>query len=180
MEASETTLQTNRLWLRPMTPATITDLFRSQSEADFRKLFATNEKDYEKYRNMVEQGMETDRLSLLVFLLIEKESGRTIGQCGYHTWNRLHDRAEVFYGLSNDADKRKGYMKEALKAVLEYGFGEMNLNRIEAFVADYNEPSVRLLRHSGFRKEGTARGHYLVDGVYEDSDFYALLATDER
>ncbi len=124
--------------------------------------------------------METDRLSLLVFLLVEKESGRTIGQCGYHTWNRLHDRAEVFYLLSDDGDKRKGYMKEALAAVLQYGFREMRLNRIEAFVADYNEPSVRLLHHYGFRKEGTARGHYLVDGVYEDSDFYALLAADRQ
>lgn len=176
MLPAEVTLQTRRLLLRCMTPAHIAALFQSQSQADFMGLFAAGEKDYEKYRQMVEKGMETDRLSLLVFLLIERETNRTIGQCGFHNWNRLHDRAEVFYGLRNESDKGMGYMKEALAAVLPYGFKEMKLNRIEAFVASYNEPSVRLLKHYGFQKEGTARGHYLVDGVYEDSDFYALLA----
>lgn len=175
MDTTGVYLQTRRLALRCMTPAHISSLFRSQSPVDFMRLFAAGEKDYEKYREMVGKGMETDRLSLLIFLLIERETGRTLGQCGFHTWNRFHDRAEVFYMLSSDSDKGHGYMKEALTAVLQYGFTEMNLHRIEAFVAPGNEPSVRLLRHFRFQKEGTAREHYLVDGVYEDSDFYALL-----
>ncbi len=173
-----TDLRTARLRLRLITPAILTDQFRNSNEADFRKVFDVDTAGYERYRGMVEKGMETDRISLLFFLLIETETGRTIGQCGFHNWNQFHDRAEVFYLLHHDADKGKGYMKEALETVLNYGFREMNLHRIEAFVKPGNVPSEKLLLHFGFRKEGTAKEHYLVDGVYEDSDSYGLLVTN--
>ncbi len=172
-------LTTPRLRLRPITPAILTEQFRNLSELAFRKVFDVDSAGYERYRGMVEKGMETDRLSLLFFLLIESETGRTIGQCGFHSWNRFHDRAEVFYMLHHDTDKGKGYMKEALETVLAYGFEELKLHRIEAFVKPGNIPSEKLLLHFGFRNEGTAREHYLVDGIYEDSDCYALLATTE-
>lgn len=169
-------LSTRRLSLRLITPAILADLFQNESEASFREIFGSDEAGYERYRNMVEKGLETDRISVRFFLLIETESGRTLGQCGFHNWNRFHDRGEVFYFLLQDEDKGKGYMKEALEPILQYGFEEMKLHRIEAFVAPWNEPSIRLLDHFGFQKEGLAREHYLVNGNYEDSVMYSLLA----
>ena len=66
-------------------------------------------------------------------------------------------------------------MTEALKAVLDFGFTELQLNRIQGCVADYNTASVKLLNKYGFEFEGRLRGDYLVDGVFEDSDCYSLL-----
>ena len=51
----------------------------------------------------------------------------------------------------------------------------MKLHRIEALVADWNIASVKLLLKNNFIKEGTLKEHYLVDGVFEDSDCYALI-----
>ncbi len=59
--------------------------------------------------------------------------GRVMGTCGYHNWKREHFRAEAGYELGKDF-WGEGYMKEALSAMLKYGFEFMGLNRIEAFV----------------------------------------------
>ena len=56
-------------------------------------------------------------------------------------------------------------MTEALKAVLAYGFTNMGLYWVEALVADYNSPSVKLLQRFGFSIEGTVREDYCVGGL---------------
>jgi ribosomal-protein-alanine N-acetyltransferase len=126
------------------------------------------------------KGMTTFNMSFLFFQLIEKESGSPIGWCGYHTWMTFHRRAEIFYTLNDDAHKRKGYMTEALKEVIRYGFEEMDLNRIEAIAATYNEPSLKLIHNSGFVKEGLMREHYNVDGILEDDSLFSLLRSEYR
>ena len=42
-------------------------------------------------------------------------------------------------------------MSEALSAILAFGFGEMELNRIEAFVMPENTASINLLEKLGFK-----------------------------
>ena len=66
-------------------------------------------------------------------------------------------------------------MKEALPFVLQYGFEEMELKRIEALVGPNNEASLRLIRSMGFVQEGLLREHYFTNGRFEDSLFFSLL-----
>lgn len=174
------TLQTERLLLKSITPALVHHLFETLEKEQIIRFLGIDESEFDLYRLMHEKGMETFRITALYFLLVDKETHFPIGTCGFHTWNQSHNRAEIFYKLTNDSDKRKGFVSEALPVVLKYGFDEMALHRIEAFVADYNIPSVRLLLKNGFVKEGTAREHYLVDGVFEDSDFYSLLKKQDQ
>lgn len=169
------TLHTDRLALHALTPQVIHELFRQHSEAAIKAYLSVEEQGFNLYKNMHEQGMETFRLSQLPFLLIEKATGMAIGECGFHTWNRTHHKAEVFYALRHDKHKRKGYVSEALPVVLRYGFEDMNLHRISAMVASNNIPSLRLLHKNGFQFEGTLREDYLVNGVFESSEGYALV-----
>jgi L-amino acid N-acyltransferase YncA len=77
--------------------------------------------------------------------------------------------------LKSDDDKRKGLMSEALEKVLEYGKTEMNLRRIEAFVATDNPASYRLLEKFGFQKEAELKFRYQF-GDEVDCDFmYSLI-----
>lgn len=168
-------ITTPRLVLKSITPAIVHELFNTKTKDEIKTYFWFDDDAFEHYRDMHEKGMETHRISMFFFLLIEKESGLPIGECGFHTWTASHNRAEVFYNLRNDDNKKKGYMTEALKTVLEYGFTELKLHRVEALIADENEPSKRLLLRYGFTKEGTMREDYVVNGVNEDSDCYSLL-----
>ena len=168
-------INTRRLILKSITPQVITGLFSSKSREEIMAFFGTDEKGYNHYKVMYELGMETHRISLYFFLILAKENNLPIGECGFHTLNKTHRRAELFYSLRNENDKRKGYMTEALNEVLEFGFTALGLHRIEALVASQNMPSVKLLEKYGFTKEGTMREDYVVDGKNEDSDCYSLL-----
>lgn len=56
----------------------------------------------------------------------------------------------------------------------------MKLNRIEALIDENNIPSKKLLEHFGFNWEGVMRGHYLVNGIFEDSVLYSLLQSEYK
>jgi len=163
------------LLLRSVTPAIIHELFNKLGKAQIIAYFGIDKGSYFLYEKMHVNGMETFRLSSFYFLLIDKKTDLPIGDCGFHTWNKVHNRAELFYTLRDDIHKQKGIMTEVLKFVLDYGFNELKLHRIEALVADTNIPSIKLLKRFNFSKEGTMREDYVVNGKNEDSDCYSLL-----
>jgi [ribosomal protein S5]-alanine N-acetyltransferase len=169
------TLHTTRLNLLQITPQVIHSIFNNENKETILSLFGCDEDNYQRLLEMHHKGMETARMSMRFFLLQEKSSGLSMGQCGFHTWNATHRRAEVFYFLNQDIYKCKGYMKEALHAVLHYGYSEMELHRVAALIDDNNTPSKKLLEHYGFTREGIVREDYIVNGINEDSVCYSLL-----
>lgn len=173
-------IQTDRLILKPINPAIVSHLLATETPDAIKAFFQFEESDLQALKSMHEKGLETFRITQHYFLLVEKTTGKVIGECGFHTWNTTHHRAEIFYNLRHDSDKQKGYMTEALHKVLDYGFGTLGLHRIQALVAYNNVPSLKLLEKYRFTKEGTAREDYLVNGVYEDSDCYSLLQHEWR
>ncbi|MFK7786620.1 MAG: GNAT family N-acetyltransferase [Crocinitomicaceae bacterium] len=170
-------LYTKRLKLRLVTPEIYEKVFELPKTdiMDFFGISTDEELSEEKER--LERGLQSFNKTFLYFQLIEKESDTVIGWCGYHTWYTQHDRAEIGYGLVSGQYMRKGIMTEALSSVIEYGFDEMNLHRIEAFASPTNVPSVKLLEAHNFQKEGVLKEHYLKDGIYEDSAVYGLIKT---
>ncbi len=175
---NEIILETPRLYLKVITPTLIHHLFNTQTAEEICAFFGLNEQGYQKYKEMHQKGMETYQLSFLFFLLIDKTTRLPIGDCGFHTWNKKHSRAELFYFLKEDSFKQKGFMTEALPYVLKYGFDQMNLNRVEALIAQWNEPSLRLISKYGFTKEGVMRKDYFENNNFEDSICYSLLRSE--
>ncbi|MEJ8757301.1 GNAT family protein [Pontibacter sp. H259] len=169
-------LETDRLYLRELSPEVYKHLFttcNSSRIADYLGLSTSSEVDIE--REKYSQGMVTYFSTFMSFHLLEKQTGNVIGKCGFHTWVPTHRRAEIGYEIYKESDRAKGYMTEALGAILKYGFEQMNLHRIEAYIADYNIPTAKLLKRFGFTQEGNVRGHYVVDGINEDSLLLSLL-----
>lgn len=128
-------------------------------------------KDRDKYQ----KGMTGFNRSFLNFLMIDRESGKVAGCCGYHTWYTEHQRAEIGYAMYGDEFRKQGLMSEALREIIAYGFDKMQLNRIEAFVGPYNVPSLKLMEKMNFVREGQLRQHYCKKGVIEDSIVFSLL-----
>ena len=87
----------------------------------------------------------------------------------------MHFRAELFYNLKKDEFKRKGYLSEALVPILAYGKNELQLRRIEAFVAIDNVASNRLMEKFGFRKEATIKHRYQFGDEVDTDHMYSLF-----
>ncbi len=75
---------------------------------------------------------------------------------------------------------RRGYMSDAVKALLGFAFQSLRLHRIEAACLPHNVASVRLLEKTGFRKEGYARSYLCIDGQWQDHVLYAVVSDDPR
>ncbi len=73
---------------------------------------------------------------------------------------------------------RKGYMTDALSAVVQFCFDELALHRIEAACLPHNKASIALLKRCGFQEEGYARGYLKINGTWQDHLLFAILADD--
>ncbi|MFO7622930.1 MAG: GNAT family N-acetyltransferase [Anaerolineales bacterium] len=103
------------------------------------------------------------------------DPGAVVGIFSLHHWDPYHRRAEAGYGLAR-AYWGQGIGSEALRAILRFGFEQLNLNRIYARTIADNHESVRLLERLGFQREGMFRKHsWEDDGAFHDSAMYGLL-----
>lgn len=75
---------------------------------------------------------------------------------------------------------RNGYMKEAIQALVHYGFEEMDLSRIEAACLPENKASRGVLEKSGFKYEGVAQSYLQINGRWRNHVLYAFLRNDRR
>jgi ribosomal-protein-alanine N-acetyltransferase len=171
-------LDTPRLKLRALTQEVYDYVFIQYDTDDLLRFFGCDMAGLAEERRKQREGLAMYGKSLLIFQLIEKKSDTVVGWCGFHTWYLSHSRAEIGYVLTKEESKRKGYMSEALPAVLRYGFEVIHLKRIEALVGPDNVASLKLIRSMGFRPEGVLREHYFTNGRFEDSLVFALLSRE--
>jgi len=170
---------TDRLTFKKITPEIYDALFKNSSNEEIKAFFgfetdAALEAEKAKYA----VGIRTFNKTFLYFQLLDKNTQSIIGWCGYHTWYLDHARAEIGYGLFGEEHKNKGLMTEAMRPILDYGFDQMKLNRVEAFVGLNNVPSLRLLKRFNFTQEGHVREHYNNTGTPEDSLIFSLLLSE--
>jgi RimJ/RimL family protein N-acetyltransferase len=117
-----------------------------------------------------------DNLSLA---LVPFGQDQLVGNCLLFHFHHGSRRAEVGYELGQD-HWHKGYMQEALTALLDYGFATLGLNRVEADIHPDNLASARTLERQGFVREGLLRERWIVEGTVSDTLIYGLLARDWR
>lgn len=99
---------------------------------------------------------------------------KLIGTAGFWRIDAGNWRAEIGYTLHPDYQGR-GYMDEAIKALLQYGWQHMNLHSVEGNVNPNNEASIKLLEKNGFVKEAHFRENWYYNGKFLDSAIYSLL-----
>jgi ribosomal-protein-alanine N-acetyltransferase len=86
----------------------------------------------------------------------------------------IFDSAFLGYKLDKD-EINKGYMTEAVGAVVEFAFGHLRLHRLEANVIPDNIASMRVVQKLGFVAEGTARRYLKINGQWQDHIHMVLL-----
>lgn len=106
--------------------------------------------------------------TLQLFMFEKNESNKTIGYTNYY--NIMYGAfcsAHVGYMIS-ESSQGYGYMKEALKAGIQYLFTIKNLHRIQANYMPKNKRSGKTLKSLGFELEGKAKKYLFVNGRWED------------
>lgn len=111
-------------------------------------------------------------------MVLERRADRAfVGWCTVSGWDPDFRSARTGYCL-RQAAWGHGYATEAARALLEWAFATLDLNRVQAAVDTRNPASARVLEKLGFVREGTLREDCIVDGVVSDSWVYGLLRRD--
>jgi ribosomal-protein-alanine N-acetyltransferase len=72
----------------------------------------------------------------------------------------------------------KGYMTQAVAAMLDSAFGRLKLHRVEANVQPENKPSIAVLKRNGFTKEGFSRRYLKIGSKWRDHERWAIIRED--
>lgn len=102
-----------------------------------------------------------------------------VGYGGLYNWNREINCASLDYNVLPDF-RGKGFATEIASAIIEYGWQNLKLNRIEADVVCGNITTLHILEKLGFKREGTMRQRLLKGGKYYDVCLLGLLRSDHK
>ncbi len=174
-------LQTDRLVLRAIRPEddlrALFDLFADPAVAlstdtgPFREIWEAQEvMDWFGTIFTAKQGMRWA-------ITLNDGEGSLIGTCGFNIWNRRNNSAEIGYDLMARYWSQ-GLATEAVRAMIDWGFANLSLNRIQADVMVHNAFSARLLEKLGFTEEGLLRQAGYWRGEYHDLRYFGLLRSD--
>ncbi|MFY7734872.1 MAG: GNAT family N-acetyltransferase [Bacteroidia bacterium] len=176
MKLKPVIIETQRLKLTGYTCQDMTFIFENFSRDEIKKILGhRTDEDYQIEEYKYKNGYASYNRAFILFLLTERTTQSIIGRCGLHNWNKEHHRAEIGYNISDENFKRKGLMTEAVSSIIDYGFNELNLHRIEALVGSNNIPSLKIIESQHFTKEGLLRQHYYLANKYEDSIVFSIL-----
>lgn len=174
------TLETQRLILREIVPLDAADIFAIRGDYEVTRYnigpaYTSAAEARELIQSMTRLYQEGKEIRWGLALRPGLGGDDTvIGMCGFNYWHRTDRRASIGFDLAR-ACWGQGIMREAVSAILRFGFLELDLNRIEADASAENEASLRLLTRLGFTPEGRQRQQYYFEGAFHDLLLFGLL-----
>lgn len=175
-------LSTSRLILRELTEADWPALHAVESLPEVARYQSFEPRTPEESQAYVLEGLagaaEEPRLTYDLALALAGD-GRLIGRVGLGMTDPDLREAVIWYTLHPD-HWGQGYVTEAARALVDYGFRELGLHRIWADCEPRNTGSWRVLEKIGMRREGHHVENAWVKGEWVDSLIYAILDREWR
>ncbi len=174
-------LHTPRLLLRDFRADDWPAVYAYQRDPRYLRLYEWADRTPEEVQAFVQMFIAQQaeqprsRFQLVITLPV---SGEVIGNCGIRLSAAGSHEAEIGYELAPDQWGR-GYATEAVAAIIRFGFEELGVHRISAWLVADNVASARVLEKNGLRPEGRLRDKERYKGRYWDVLMYARLAVDD-
>lgn len=104
-------------------------------------------------KQIVEKYLPSYKNGLGNFLVVEKQTGKSIGSCGLYQRDNL-DHPDIGFAFLPEFFG-KGYGWEAASAIKSYAFNQLKLTTLLGFTLPNNSASRKLLEKLGLRVTGT-------------------------
>lgn len=112
------------------------------------------------------------------FVICLLDDDRPIGTVGLHAIDLTNGTAEFGIAIGERGEWGKGYGTDATRAICDFGFGALRLERIGLHVYAGNERGRRAYEKAGFAHEATLRHAHFARGEHEDVHVMSLLRDD--
>ncbi len=97
-----------------------------------------------------------------------------IGIISYNYIDEMNKKAQIGYWIDEE-HQGKGYMTNACRELVSFGFKTIQLHRIELTIAVGNERSAAVAKKLGFQKEATLKESAWLNDHFTDQEIYRLL-----
>jgi len=114
----------------------------------------------------------------LEFGIRATDGDRLIGFVALHSLEWSNRSAFMAVGIGDPEYRGKGHGAEAVRMILRYAFGELNLNRVGLNVNADNKAAIKCYEKNGFKHEGAAREAILRDGLKIDGLHMGILCDE--
>ncbi|MBQ7603947.1 MAG: GNAT family N-acetyltransferase [Clostridia bacterium] len=170
-------IETSRLMLVPPSKKYVSDMFEYCSSDEVTKFVTWNRHtDISVTKKYVSKLCRKARRGLCTeWFMTEKDTGKMIGTCGFVSIDAVNRRGEIGYAM-NPAYRGNGYMTEAVKAVISFGFSKLGLIRIEAKHVVENVKSGNVMARAGMKREGVLRRYMAVKGENRDIAICSIIS----
>jgi ribosomal-protein-alanine N-acetyltransferase len=169
------TITTERLVLRAIEMSDDERFFYLRSNDEVNK-YVGNPKpqSLDDIHRLIEKLQNNAATNEAIFWVIcTKEDPTLIGTACFWNISRENETIEIGYTLLPHV-QGKGYMNEAMKALINYGFKTIQAKSIEAFTHKDNAASLKLLERNGFTRDSVLQEKYANDRHAKDMMIYSL------
>ena len=118
-----------------------------------------------------------DKGEMVDFAITHRQEDYFIGGISLNNIDKQSEIAEMGYWIGKPY-WRNGYGTEAARAVVQYGFEVLGLNRIRSRHLERNPASGKIMQKIGMKREGHQRQHIKKWGVFEDFELYGILKSE--
>lgn len=112
------------------------------------------------------------------FVIADKDTLEYIGQIDLIKVDWVSRKATLGIVIGRKELHGKGIGTEAIKLLLGFAFNQLNLNKVDLTVRDYNKRGIRCYEKCGFIEEGRLREDYYINGGYTDTVLMGCLKRD--
>lgn len=102
------------------------------------------------------------------FFIVTLDENKLIGTISLEKFDSINRNAVLGIFIGDKEYRSKGYGKEAIELILDFGFNYLNLNEIKLDVMAFNERAIKCYKKCGFKEYGRRRESVYLNGKYYD------------
>jgi diamine N-acetyltransferase len=163
-----------RVYLRPLEKEDLPILRRWANDPQVRRLTGEVLPMSQSGADDFYEKVRTDR-ERVWFVVVRRSDERVIGEAGLLRMFPAWRATDLSIILGDPEGRGQGYGTEAIRLLLDFAFGALNIHRVAIGVVGFNEKALRFYEKIGFRREGIQRDGYYCDRRYHDFIMMSLL-----
>ena len=122
-----------------------------------------------------ETMLEAHGKERFLFVICRLDDGVAIGNCGLFGIDYVNGSAGIGITIGEKSLWGQGLGTDAMFALLDFGFGQLRLERLWLEVYDFNTRARRSYDKAGFKLEGVERHAVYKSGGYHDVQLMSIL-----
>jgi diamine N-acetyltransferase len=171
------TLTGTSIYLRALEPEDLDFIYQIENDESIWEVSNT-QTPYSKFlirqylENAYQDIYEAKQLRLAICV---RDTNSVIGLIDLFDFDPKNKRAGIGIVIKNDADRSKGFGKEALDLLIKYSFKQLQLHQLFANIGADNVPSINLFTTFGFEKIGAKKDWNYSNNAFQDELLFQLI-----